>query len=605
MKKNNHFYKTLELVWKIDYSWVIYSICLRILLGLAPLVTLWITTQLINSVSILIQTKTDDYSRVLVLLILQLINTSFQSVLQHSNEILDAKMEVKINHHLNSEISKKAIELPYEYFDMTEFYNQFYRVKNINGFHILSPIKSILNIFRSSISLISLVSYLFIIHWSLVLLSLIASIPIFIVQYKYGSRRFGLMLYQTPLAREANYLISLISNKVSNKEVRILGVDKYLMNKWSNLFMENSNSMLSLIKKEKYANMLLDTVSGLLYGGGAGIVVWLLKNNRLNIGDFVATGQAILGAQQSINNISTSLADLFEQGLYIKDLFDFLAIPTGCIQSIDNREMSKFNLEKGIYVKNLRFSYPQSDTPVLNNITFSIEKGEKIAIIGENGSGKSTLIKCLIGLYKEKDGQIYYDDKEIKTINHSSLHENISVIFQDFTKYALTIRENIQLGNINKIDPGKFEESIWKNGIEHIASKFKYGYETRLGKLFPESEDLSGGQWQKIALARLLYRDTEIVVLDEPTSALDPISELEVYKKFYELSINKTTIFVSHRMAAARLADKIIVMKDGKIVEMGSHDELIIKKSIYYEMFNSQAKWYYEPKTMDSMYKSV
>ncbi len=489
------------------------------------------------------------------------------------------------------------MKIPYEYFEDPEFHNQYHRVKSIRGSTIISPIKSVLDIMQYSISLLSYLYFLLYVHWSLVLVSLVAAIPMFLVQAKYGNKKFFLMRFQTPIAREATYLNSLICNRESNKEVRLFGLEDHFLKKWSYLFKENNSRMFKLIKKEKTANIYLDMSTSLLYGGAALIVVWLLKNNKLSIGDFVATGQAVQGAQRSINSISSNLARVYEQGLYIEDLYQFLQIEEN--DSGNKTAELQLPLEKGIRIENLYFNYPNSHQEILKKVSLNIAPGERVAIVGENGSGKSTLVKCLIGLYSNYRGSILYDNQDIKEFDRQSLYRNTSVIFQDFVKYAFTIKENITLG---KIEEANDQEKLFsvgkKSGLEYLSERFKNGYDTRLGKAFSDSEDISGGQWQKVALARILFKDASIIVLDEPTSSLDPQSELETFNKFIELTQNKTTIFISHRMAAARMSDKIIVMSQGEIVETGTHNELMNHKKEYYKMYNMQAKWYEKDKTL-------
>ncbi|MGG1513743.1 ATP-binding cassette domain-containing protein, partial [Brevibacillus agri] len=246
-----------------------------------------------------------------------------------------------------------------------------------------------------------------------------------------------------------------------------------------------------------------------------------------------------------------------------------------------------------IFIKNLSFKYPKSNQLVLNGITIHIRPGEKVAIVGDNGSGKSTLVKCLMGLYQVEKGSVFYDDIDIVNIDNCDLHKNMTAIFQDFMKYAFTVMDNISFGDIHNTHDFELVKRIGiQTGVDDFVKKMPKDYDTLLGKILGEGEDLSGGQWQKIAIARSLFRDSKILILDEPTSSLDPLKELEVYEQFNSMTNGKTVIFISHRMAAARMADKIIVLKNGKVAECGTHDDLMFLKSEYYQMYSVQAKWY-------------
>ncbi|WP_444876477.1 ABC transporter ATP-binding protein [Bacillus mycoides] len=243
--------------------------------------------------------------------------------------------------------------------------------------------------------------------------------------------------------------------------------------------------------------------------------------------------------------------------------------------------------------ENVSFSYPNSQKEVLKNVSFSIKPGEKIAIVGHNGSGKTSLIKCLLGLYPLTSGNIYFDDVPINKIQLNSLRDNITVIFQDFTKYFLTIEENIAFGNISeRNDKKKIQDVALQSGIHTDITKFPNKYQSYVGRFLYEGEELSGGQWQKVAIARALFKNSPIMILDEPTAALDPLSERGIFDKFKQLTEERTTLLISHKMSAAKLADKIIVLDNGKLVEFGTHEQLVLQKGKYHELYTTQAEFY-------------
>ncbi|WP_230077868.1 ABC transporter ATP-binding protein [Brevibacillus sedimenti] len=313
----------------------------------------------------------------------------------------------------------------------------------------------------------------------------------------------------------------------------------------------------------------------------------------MSIGDFIAIIQAIQGTQGTLNRISTLLAKLYEEKLYIKDFYQFFEIKEPRIEINKGQEPFPTPIQRGITFENVSFRYIHGDRDVLSNVSFHINPQEKIAIIGQNGSGKTTLIKCLMGLYPPLHGQIKIDGKNIFDIDQKQLLSNITVIFQDFIRYHLTVRENIAVGDIKRMDDWERIQAVAKvSGTDSFIQQFALGYETPLGRLLVDGEDLSGGQWQKIALARALFRDSQVVILDEPTASLDPIAEMEIFQNFKLLADKKIAIFISHRMAASRMADRIIVMKEGKIVEMGTHEELMELRQEYYHMYTMQAQWF-------------
>lgn len=592
----SQIYKAMHISWKINPYWFIVSIIFRIFLGLLPLATLWITKELVDNVTLLIQGKLTGEQLIIYLLILQLTITIVRSAIRYYCDFLNIKMEYEVDYYLNQKVTEKSIAVPFSYFDLPEFYNHQDRLKNRNlGSNILGPLKNLLSIMESILTLLSYLSFLFIIHWSLVVLSLLSFVPILIVQTKYSSSKYTLLKSQTPELREAKYIQSLILNRQSAKEIRIFELGSYFLQRWKELFRKNNLALLKIIMREKRAKILLDTFTAILFSISAFIVVTLLKAGKVSVGQFVSLTQSIAGAQGAVNAIAFDISSIYDSNLYLEDMLKYLEFEREDIEKLSKstETLNNFSFCDSISFKNVNFCYPMNTQAVLNNINLEIKKGEKVAIVGENGSGKTTLVKCLMGLYPINNGNITFDGTDISNINKMQLRKNIAVIFQDFMKYAFTVKENVVFGDINRFDDSNHLQSVAeKSDISSFVDKFPDKFDTFLGKLFKEGKDLSGGQWQKVAIARTLFSESEIIILDEPTAALDPQSELDIYEKFNELTHGKTTIYISHRMVSATLADKIVVMKDGNIIEIGNHNDLMKKRKEYYKMFQMQAKWY-------------
>lgn len=589
-------YKAIHISWKINPYWFIVSIIVRIILGILPLATLWVTKELVDNVTLLIQGKLTGEQFIIYLLVLQLTITIVQSAIRYYCDFLNTKMEYEVDYYLNQKVTEKSIEVPFSYFDLPEFYNHLDRLKNRKlGSNILGPLKSLLSIMESSLSLLSFLSFLFIIHWSLVVISLLSFVPILLIQAKYSDSKYSLLKSQTPKLREAKYIQSLILNRQSAKEIRIFELGSYFLQRWKTLFQNNNLELLKIIMREKRAKILLDAFTALLFGISAFIVVTLLKAGKVSVGQFVSLTQSIAGAQGAVNAIAFEISSIYDSNLYLEDMLKYLDFEREDIEKLSRptEKLNDFSFCNSISFKNVDFCYPMNNQAVLNDINLEIKKGEKVAIVGQNGSGKTTLVKCLMGLYPINNGSITFDGTDISNINKMQIRKNITVIFQDFMKYAFTVKENVVFGDIKRFDDSKLLQSVARRSdISSFVDRFPDKYDTFLGKLFKEGKDLSGGQWQKIAIARALFSESEIIILDEPTAALDPQSELDIFEKFNELTHGKTTIYISHRMASATLADKIVVMKDGNIIEIGNHNDLMKKQKEYYKMFQMQAKWY-------------
>lgn len=587
--------KSFQFVWNISPLWFLASILIRIVSGLFPLATLWVTKELVNAVVLIISSDDPNYQRAFLFLILELFLVGISSTLKHLSDIFDEQIEVKLDYSVGRLVSEKAATVPLSYYEIPEFYNHQERISGNYGSKLMSPVKNILDLGQFSISLISYLSFLLSFHWGLAILSAISAIPILLLQSRFGNEKFFLLKHQTQKAREANYFNFLLQNRQSAKEIRLFHLGPFFLEKWGKLFLSNSNEVLALLKKEKKVQMVLDLFTALLYSLSAAIVIWLLKKKNLGVGEFVSIGQAIKGAQASLNMMASYLAKIYEENLYIEDLFEFLDFRDKNYTFENNERIHSFpeKLQKGIALHNVSYHYPESKKTVINNISFSIAPGEKIAIVGDNGSGKTTLVKCLLGLYPVSSGEILVDGININYFDPITLKKSMTGIFQDFMQLPFSVKHNITLGDVENMEDTLLMRKVTKqSGLLNTIQQFPNQFDTRLGKLLGDGEDLSGGQWQKLALSRALFSKANIIILDEPTASLDPLTELKIFNQFKEITKDKTAIYISHRMAAARLADRILVMKDGELVEVGNHEELLARGKNYYEMFTSQAQWY-------------
>ncbi|TCP58992.1 putative ABC transport system ATP-binding protein/ATP-binding cassette subfamily B protein [Tumebacillus sp. BK434] len=590
--------RSFRFVWQHGKGWVILTAVLHVLSGLFPLASLWVVKELVNAVSDVLQ-GTGNYQMITVLLLVQFGISVLESLFRHLQTWMDKRMEVRLEHDLQKLLAEKLAAVPVAYFDLPRFYQHLDRIQGGVGRRFIAPILAVFDILQRSITLISMLAFLFMIHWSFLVISLVAAVPILIMQARFGQQRFFLMLYQTPAAREAGYMSHLMMDRQGAKEVRLFNLAGYLIGRWSNTYRKNAREALHLMRKQQGIDVLLEALSAFFYMASAGILVWLMKSRPLQIGDFVSIGQAVHGAQGSLNMLAMSLAGLYEEMLYIRDFFTFLEFEEPELRRSQQQTARQFpeRLTQGITVEHVSFQYPDTERRSLSDVSFHIAPGERVAIVGENGSGKTTLVKLLMGLYPIREGRVLFDGIPVEELDEQDVYRNVTVIFQDFMKYALTVRENIALGDIERIDDLlRLEAVARETGVDRFVQGFEEGYETNLGRYLFDGEDVSGGQWQKIALARALFRGGQIMILDEPTAALDPQAEMDVFRQFGRLTENKTAVFISHRMAAARMADRILVMKDGSLAEIGTHEELIAQDGEYSRMYRMQAQWYTEEK---------
>jgi len=394
-----------------------------------------------------------------------------------------------------------------------------------------------------------------------------------------------------PIRRERDAYDDAACGKGFYKETRNLGSFRYLKNLLVNTIGSLNAAIWGANKKSALIDFGFNTLSLLGYGGIMFLLVKYLLDGPetgISVGAFAAVYNSI-GMLFAIMNevISRHLGHLADNFGQIRNFLRFLDIPS------DNRENLNISKKEGITIENASFKYPNAEKDSLKNINLTVHPGETIAIVGENGAGKTTLVKLLTGLYKPTEGSVRIGETDVNTINYRSLFENVSGVFQKYQRYALTLKENVQIADFaDGNTDGKVENTLSENHIDKDdADIFPNGLETMLSREF-DGVDLSGGQWQRIAIARGFYRDSDIIVLDEPTASIDPIEESAIYKKFVEVAESKTAVIVTHRMGSAKIAERIVVMKDGEIAEIGSHDELVSNGGVYADMYIAQAGWY-------------
>ncbi|MYL43942.1 ABC transporter ATP-binding protein [Virgibacillus salexigens] len=577
-------------------KWLFISIVINIILGFIPLMIIWLSKQIINEVALIIQSGTINIKIITILLISELITLSIREILPSLQKVVDTECEQNLDIILSLKVTEKSSNVPLLYFDNPDFNNHLERIHMNKGSRFMTPVKALLKIFQNTITVLSLLLFLINIDWKLAIITSFISIPVLILHMFFGKQQFNLMKFQTPAARKSFYYSTLLNTRTSASEIRLFQLKDIFIKRWKSLTKKNNEEALELEKKRERAIALLNFLSLAI---NATITVYLIILSRkkvIDIGGFVSALQTVENTRRALNDISSNIALIYSESLYINDLISYLNYDDpNYIKSI-RTENFPVQMRQGIKFEKVSFKYPYSDTLALDNISFDIKPGERIAIVGDNGSGKTTLVKCIMGLYQIDSGKISFDGVPLSKIKEEDVFKKITVIFQDFMKYNFSLKDNIILNSNVFNSSVNFEEKIInvtkQTGVYDFVKNYPRKFDTILGKVFTKGEDLSSGQWQKIALSRALYKEGEIFILDEPTSALDPLSELEIYEKFDALTKGKTTIFISHRMASTRLADKIIVLKKGKIVEIGTQHELLANNGEYAKMYKMQSKWF-------------
>lgn len=587
-------FQFIPTMMKVIPGMTLVIVVCNIISSLIPVVQIYLVKELIDEITVLFENHSSSLMTIYLLLGIQGSLLLLDKLIQFGEKIVGFRAQQHLKFYFEQLLVHKSSKLPLRYFDRPEYFDQLERAAlgmDIRGFSIFVLF---MNALRNSISIIGMLFVLISFHWILALVVLLMLIPSLWVNLYFGQRKYMQMIMQTPTQRKTHYLLQLLHSRHAAKEFRIYQHADYVIGKWTELFWKTTDERYQLEKTASWKSLLVGSVQSFLNIGTFGILVWFGYLGLLTVGHYVSLTQALVQIEGFISGLGRNIAGIYEESLFVSEVMQYLHIETE--EDKERKENTvKFpsQLHDCIEVHNLTFSYSNQPKPILNNITFRIAAGEKIAIVGENGAGKSTLVKCLLGLYLPDEGSITYDGVDIRSMNTESLRENVSAVFQDYVNYQLTARENIAMGKLSHIhDDAMIMEAADNAGAGEILRKLPQGMDTALGAMFEGGHELSGGQWQKIALSRAFMKQAQFMILDEPTAALDPKSEAEVYDNFMKLCEGKTTIMISHRLSSCRHADRIIVLKDGEIIEEGSHEELIHKQGDYEKMFTSQAGRY-------------
>ncbi|AOZ89050.1 ABC transporter ATP-binding protein [Bacillus xiamenensis] len=591
MSTVNHCLYAISYTWKKSRSYLLLTLLIQVIVGFMPLASVWIIQTLINEI-ILFMTSSGDIQKVLWLFGLQMVIVILGYGLQFILQLSQQRATNLIGLNLKGELLQKAIRLPFITFEHPSFYNESQRVMNSHQ-HVLSMVRSIFTIMSALITVVSLLIYMVGIHWGLAAILFVFTLPVLWIELFFGGARYRLNRLLTANDRREMYVSDLVAQRDSLKEIRLYGIGNYLLQKWKGHYVKSADEKYKLLKRQvrwEMAGGLLMTFAYMCCGL---LIVYLIFQKRLEAGTFVAVLQAVQNIQSGFQDLTRECSSLYETSLYVDEMRSFQKREEEHHEQAEEAaSLRRIDHIQSITLENLSFTYPNMKKPAIERIYFHMNKGERLALVGDNGSGKTTLIKCLTGLYDPDQPNMHkVNGESISTINKKTYHDRMAVLFQDFMKYEFTVKENIGFGRINDIDDEeRLMSAARQAGIEKRINQMEDTYDAQLGRFFEEGQELSGGQWQKLAMARTFFRESDFIILDEPTSALDPFSEISLIRKLFDHTQNQGVLFITHRMGAARLADRIIVMKDGAFIEEGNHDELMALQGEYKRLYEAQSQ---------------
>src|SRR6266849_692458 len=581
----------LGIVWQSGPAVVAFGLVCRLLASLLPVALLWIAKLIIDGIVHVVSMHQAVQPGFWWLVAAEFGLAVCGSVLSRGIDYLDALLADKYTRHVSIQVIKHAAELDLIAYEDPVFYDRLERAR-VQATDRLGMIQQIGRLIQLMITTITM-SVTIIIYSPWLMALLIAGVlPAFLGESHFAFLGYAKNFRQTPVRRQLDYLRLVGGSKEAAKELKLFGLSRFLTQRFTQLSDRIYEENVALSRRKLLAGGFLSVIAYMGYYSAYVFVIWKTLTGAYSIGVWYLLSGAILQASNNLQQIFSTLSGIADQALFLTDLLAFFAMqPT--IRSKPDALPAPRPIVRGFEFRSVSFRYPGSSRLVLNGLNFHLRPGERVALIGENGEGKTTIVKLITRLYDPTEGQVLLDGVDLREYRLEDLYREIGVIFQDFMRYEMTARENIAVGRIEEIDDLKMlEAAASKSLADGVIAKLPGGYEQMLGRRFETGLDLSGGEWQKVALARAYLRDAQLLILDEPTAALDARSEFEVFQRFAELTAGKMALFISHRFSTVRMADRIVVLENGSIAEEGSHDQLATLGGRYKEMFEMQAASY-------------
>jgi len=583
--------KALALVWTTSHALTVALAVLALVGGLLPGAVALVGKLIVDSVVLANRSGlTIDRQSAINYVCLEAVAIVLLAASQKGLVVCQSLLRVLLAQRVNELILEKALTLDLAHFEDSEFYDKMSQARSQASSRPLSLITRTFGLCQSALTLLTFSGLLWRFSGWAVLVLIVAAIPSFIAETRFSEHAFRLFRWRSPETRQQHYLETLLAREDYAKEVQLYQLGAVLLQRYRDIFSLLYEDDRNLTIKKGWWGYLLGLLSTVaFYAAYAWIVIKAIAG-VITLGEMTMYLVVFRQGQSTFASALTSIGGMYEDNLYLANLYEFLEQPMPQSQG----KITQGMIHEGIRFENVSFSYPGSQQPVLNNISLHLPLGEKLAIVGENGSGKTTLIKLLTNLYTPTSGRILLDGVDLNDWDVDVLRRRIGVIFQNFVQYQFTVGENVGVGDVEHLDDRQEWDIAANKGMaKPFIDVLPQGFDTQLGKWFKGGQELSGGQWQKIALARAFMRsDADILILDEPTAAMDAEAEMNIFNHFRALTQDRMVVLISHRFSTVRMADKIIVMANGQIIEQGSHEQLLEADGRYAHLFSLQAAGY-------------
>jgi ATP-binding cassette subfamily B protein len=592
----------LKLVWRTSPALTLSQSLLRIVRALLPVATLYVGKLIIDEVVLLAKSPlaTEDLrqwiasgllDRIGWLLALEFGLAVLSDVLGRAVSLLDSLLSEKFSNETSLRLMEHAATLDLEDFEDSELQDKLERARR-QAAGRTSLIGQLFSQAQDVVTVVSFAAGLFVYAPWLIALLAIALLPAFIGEAHFNAQSYWLNYARTPERRELDYVRQTGASAETAKEVKIFGLNAFLIERYRTLSTSFAEANRRIALRRASWGSLLSAIGTVAYYVAYAYIVWRTLHGDFSIGDLTFLAGSFRRLRNLLENLLMGFSQVAGQALYIDDLFSFFEIRPEIVPPANPR-LFPVPIRDGFAFENVGFRYPGAERWAVRGLTFELHAGEILALVGENGAGKTTLVKLLARLYDPDEGRILLDGHDLREYDLFTIRANIGVIFQDFVRYHFTAADNIAVGRIEaRDDRPRVVAAAERSLADEVIRKLPKGYDQIIGKRFRTGVDVSGGEWQKIAIARAYMRDAQLLILDEPTAALDARSEFEVFKRFKDLSKGKTAVLISHRFSSVRMADRIVVLMDGTVEAMGTHAELLEQGGRYAELFELQAAGY-------------
>lgn len=588
------FRRVLGLVWDASPGLTLALAVLNLLQGGLPAAGVWVSKVLVDVVVAAVSsgTGTAALPQILALVALQFGIGAATQLLSTAANICQQLLQEQVTNRIQLVVMRHANELDLVFFERPQFYDLIQQVQREAAFRPVGMVQTAFGLIRGILTFLSLLALLVNLEWFIAVAALLSPIPAFVSSARYGWQGYQMMRWQSPLRRMMNYLTALLTTDTYNKEVKLFTLGDFFIERFAALFGRYYAEQRGLVIRRYIAGAGWSMLTVLTNGLTFLYVAYRALAGSISVGGLTMYVQAASGVSQAFTGVLGGLQSMYEHQLYLKTLFELLDFQPS-VRAPEHPIPVRRPIQQGIEFRHVSYTYEGKDAPALDDVSFSIAPGETVAIVGHNGAGKTTLVKLLARLYDPQAGEVLIDGHDVREYDPDALRGEFGVLFQDYVTYQFTARENIGVGRVERLDDTPaIATAADKSGASGVIEGLPEGYETVLGKWFDGGVNLSGGEWQKVALGRAFMREAQILILDEPSAALDAKAEYELFSRLQQLAHGRTAIFISHRFSTVRRADRILVFEHGRLIEQGTHEELLALGGRYAELFNLQAASY-------------